>query len=277
MKKPIILKSVNTDKGFSLIEILVAIVIIAILASLTIGALETAKTTARAAISSASMKEIVNGTILWAGENGNRLPSPQYPGGMVVPNGMSQDQFFPQYWDKVPGSGLWLDGVVFGQLYLKTEDERVEDSGGVATGGGYQMDEAGTHLIATHFESKQSTLKFPEEKNWHRHSYAMNKNIQFDLIHRSSGSPDPWLTEKTLSNIVFAPNAMVYIECIEQNVVDFTSRDLIVETATKRWGGNKVIAGFLDGHVERILVNEIPLQNPQTDRISSRFWRGVDP
>ncbi len=275
MKSPILLKKSVIKNGFSLIEILIAMVIIGMLAALTIGALDKAKTTARAAISAASVKEIVTGTILWAADNGNRLPSPQYPGGMVVPNGMSESEFFPKYWDSV--SGLWLDGVIFAQLYVKTGDERLEDNGGEATGGGYQMDDDGTHLKGTHFECKQSVQKFPQEKNWHRHSYAMNKNLQYDLIHKSSDSPDPWLTEKTLSNLLFAPNAMLYIECMEQNVIDFTNIDLIEDTAKARWGGKRAITGYLDGHVERLSIRDIPTQDPMTDRLSSRFWRGVDP
>ena len=266
----------GSERGFTLLELLVVVAIIGILAGLLTAALNKSKKMAEAVKSVSNLHQIVVSTMNWAADHGNRLPSPQYPGGEVVPNGMSDDEFFPEYWNELPGSGLWLDGVIFGEIYLKVQAERDEKNGGEPGSGGYQIDEDGDHLKGTFFEVAESVKQFPDEKNWHKHSYAMNKNLQYDRIHDSDGSPDPWLTEKTLSNLIFLPNAMLYIECMETNVVSFDDRDLIIDTIEQRWDGTKAIAGFLDGHVSRLKEREIPQEDPQTDRESSRFWRGVD-
>ena len=79
-----------------------------------------------------------------------------------------------------------------------------------------------------------------------------------------------------MANLVFAPKAMLYIDCIEQNVVKYEDRELILDTMDERWDGGKVIAFFLDGHAERIGESQIPDRDPTSDRESSRFWRGVD-
>ena len=102
----------------------------------------------------------------------------------------------------------------------------------------------------------------------------MNTNLQYDR--RKEDSPEPWLTEKTLSNLLFMPNALLYIENKESNLIDFDDREAIIETMEERWEGSKVIAAFLDGHAERLKENQIPEADPNTDRESSRFWRGVD-
>ena len=102
----------------------------------------------------------------------------------------------------------------------------------------------------------------------------MNTNLQYDR--RKADVLDPWLTEKTLSNLLFMPNALLYIENKESNLVNFEDRSAIIETMRERWDGKKAIAAFLDGHAERIKEDQIPENDIYTDRESSRFWRGVD-
>ena len=117
----------------------------------------------------------------------------------------------------------------------------------------------------------------PLAEDWHKHSYAMNANLQYDRIYDQVDSADPYLTEKTMSNLLFAPMAMLYIDCKETNVVRFEDRQLIVDTIEERWGGGKAIVAYLDGHADRRAENEIPDRGIESDRESSRFWRGVDP
>jgi len=277
MKNSILPKQRSTVGAFTLIEVLVAVSIIAILAALSVSGYQRAFTLAEATKSVNGVKQIVNATLVWTADHGGRLPSPEYPGGMTVPNGVDPNDFWPDHWNDVPDSGLWLDGVIFAEVYKRGQEERLEDDSGRPTSVGYEMDMDGTHLKGTLFECVQSIKQFPEEKNWHWHSYAMNKNIQYDRIYDTAASDDPWLTEKTLSNIPFASNAMLYVECMEKNVVEFQDLDLILETAEGRWDGKKVIVGYLGGNVERIRPSAIPTESPENDRDSSRFWRGVDP
>lgn len=256
------------DKALTLLELLIVIAIIGTLMALLIPGMGKVLDLTRAAKNTVNLREIGIATINWASDNGNKLPSPEYPGGMEVPSGVKEEDFFPEHYKLGHGSGLWLDGVVFGAVYMK------EDKDGMVTT--YQVDEDGEHLKGTLFENTQSVKKDPTEKNWHKHSYAMNANLQYDRIYDEVDSSDPWLTEKTLSNLVFAPNAMLYIECDEENVIMRQDRELILDTAENRWDGGKVIAFFLDGHAERIAESQIPDGDENTDRETSRFWRGVD-
>lgn len=266
MKNLVQKRSLHT--GMTLVELLVVIAIIVVLISLLVPGLNKAKEVAEAAKNSANLKQIATATINWAADNNSRLPSPQYPGGMEPPSGMSPDDFFPKYYN-LGESGLWLDGVIFAELYLRENKEGEVTS--------YNVSANGEHLKGTLFESTVSVKTNPQEEDWHKHSYAMNANLQYDRIYDQVSSSDPYLTEKTLSNLLFAPAAMLYIDCNDANVVKFDERQLIIDTIEKRWDGGKVIVAYLDGHVERLSENQIPEASPETDRESSRFWRGVDP
>jgi prepilin-type N-terminal cleavage/methylation domain-containing protein len=265
--------------GFTMVEMLVVIAILGILVAILVPSLGRAKQIAEAMVNTTNLKNIATATLAWAGDHGNKLPSPQYPGGEIVPGTMEPADFFPDYWDLCE-SGLWIDGVVFGHMYLSEQARREGDENGDngdngnASSGGYEVDESGTHLKGTLFENTQAVKADPEEQDWHKHSYAMNTNLQYDR--RKKDSPEPWLTEKTLSNLLFMPNALLYIENKESNLIDFDDREAIIETMEERWEGRKVIAAFLDGHAERLNKDQIPEDDPNTDRESSRFWRGVD-
>ncbi len=261
--------SSSAIRGLNLIEMLVVITIIAILAGLVTAGLGKVKDIAEGAKNLSNLKQLAGITLTWSTDHSNKLPSPIYPGGMKPPSGVQADEYFPQYY-KLGESGEWLDGVVFASVYMQeNKDGEVSQ---------IQVTEDGSHLKGTIFENTMSVKKNPEEKNWHRHSYAMNANLQYDRIYDQVASEDPYLTEKTLSNLVFAPRAMLYIDCAEPNVVKFEDRQTIIDTMKKRWGEKgRGLVGFLDGHAERMSQQEIPSGAPQSDRDSSRFWRGVDP
>lgn len=255
-------------QGMTLLELLIVIAIIGVLMAIMIPGVEKAKLMAEYAKNTAYLRDISLATLTWAADNGNKIPSPEYPGGMEPPPGVAEDDFFPQHYN-LTGTGLWLDGVVFGQVYLR------ENKHGQVTG--YDYNEDSEHLKGTIFENTISVRRDPTEQDWHKHSYAMNKNLQYDRIYDQVSSDDPYLTEKSLPNLVFSPKAMLYIDCIESNVISSEDINLLEETSEKRYKGGKLIAAFLDGHAERLTVKQIPDQSPDTDRESSRFWRGVDP
>jgi len=249
----------------TLLELLIVISIIGLLAAILVPGMGAMLDLATSQKLTQHVKQIAAATTVWGTENGNRLPSPEYPGGMNVPSGKTAEEYFPENWD-FTGSGLWLDGVVFGEVYL-------QDGNGVDMGRG----ENGEHLKGTIFENTKSVKEDPEERNWHRHSYAMNANLQYDRIYDNVESSDPYLTEKTLSNLLFAPNAMLIIECTEPNVVMYSDREAIVQTISEHWGkSGKGIAAYLDGHAERLTAREIPAGDPETDPAASKFWRGID-
>ncbi len=253
-------------RAFTLVEMLVVIAIIVILLALLFPALNKGRELAEVTKNVQNIKQIAGATTTWATDNNGRLPSPVYPGGIDVPKGTTEADFFPKYWD-LGDSGLWLDGVIFAALYMR------ESKDGEVTQ--YPVDEKGTHLKNTFFENTLSVKRSPDEEDWHRHSYAMNANLQYDRIYDQVDTSDPWLTEKTMTNLVFSPLAMLYIDCDETNYVKFEDRQLIVDAMQKRYGGKGIVA-YLDGHAERIRDIDIPEGDPETDRESSRFWRGVD-
>ena len=117
--------------------------------------------------------------------------------------------------------------------------------------------------------------KNPEEEDWHRHSYAMNKDLQHDFLYKDASRPK--LTEKNLARIIHRPSALLYIENEDSNVIGYEDIEAIRETGEKRWSSGKVLASFLDGHVANLHPEmDIPDRDPFSDRRSSRFWRGVD-
>ncbi|MEM6916747.1 MAG: type II secretion system protein [Verrucomicrobiota bacterium] len=271
-------------RAMTLIELLVVLAILGLLTAILVPGLQKGKILATSMKNTSNLRQIAVATLTWANDNGGKLPSPEYPGGITVPSSSTEEDYFPDYWD-VGETGLWLDGVVFAHMYIaeqarrEEESENYEDTGGYASTGGYNFDENGSHLRTTLFENTRSVTTNPDEKDYHKHSYAMNANLQYDRIYDQVESSDPYLTEKTLSNLIHAPSAMLYIECSDPNVVRFDDREEIIETGKQRWGEKgKIIAAFLDGHAERISPDSIPDEDPEgQDRSSSRFWRGVDP
>ncbi len=254
--------------AFSMIEILIVVAILATLASLAFPAFSLVKEKASMATHVSNVKQFTTSTLRWAADNNQTLPSPLYPGG-------HGDNFtLPDEWDFTgAGTGLWLDGVVFYATYFEEENNRRESRGDDAIEGA-DGDSEGSHLKGTFFESIQSVKRNPTEKDWHKHSYAMNEELQYDYIYNSSS--DPYRTEKNLARLVHRPNAVLFIENSEDNIIGFDDREAILETGKQRWRSEKVIASFLDGHVATLASDEIPEQDPYNDRESSKFWRGVD-
>ena len=267
------------SRAMTLIELLIVIAILGVLMAILVPSLGKAKEVATALKNTSNLRQISVATLTWASDNGGKIPSPEYPGGITVPSSSTPDEYFPEYWN-VGETGLWLDGVVFAHMYIAEQARREEATEGYSSTGGYTFDENGTHLRGTLFESTMSVSKNPSELDFHLHSYAMNANLQYDRIYDQVQSSDPYLTEKTLSNLLHAPQAMLFIECSEPNVVRFEDREAIIETGKERWGEKgKIIVAFLDGHAERLTPNQIPEEDPMNEdsRLSSRFWRGVDP
>jgi len=262
-------------RGFTLVEVLVVIVIVVILAGLGAGGYRKAINAARMTGTVNNLGSLVTATHNWGTDHGGKLPSPEYPGayqgGNYPSEGATPAESNPEYWN-LGDSGLWLDGVIFAQVMIEPGDpEKMSlsefESESKATDGG--------HLVGTIFESSGSVDNNRGETDWYRHSFAMNANLQFDgLFSEVGGGTQAFLTEKTLGNLSFQSNAMLFIDCNEKNVVMAEDIDFIKESAD-RYGGNKVIVGYVDGHVERVKVGNLPTGSVDTDPEASKFWRGV--
>lgn len=247
-------------RGFTLLELLIVIVIIITLGALITPGMMGLINSARATKATYALRDMVNATINWSVDHGNRIPSPMYPGGHL---GELPENAI------TTGTGLWCDGVIFAHLYPNTDPTSPPPSR--ATSGG--------HFIGTVFESIASVKAHPDKLDWYRHSYGMNSNLVYDELNKNSS--DPWLTEKSLANIHFLSSAMIYIDS-PNNIVDYamakaasTDEKSILDFG--RYRGKYVLAAFLDGHVEKLTPVSIPMGDINTDRDASRFWRGVDP
>lgn len=262
-------------RGFTLVELLVVIVIIVILAGLGVGGYRKAINSARMTGTVNNLASLVTATHNWGTDHGGKLPSPEYPGayvgGTYPSSGSTPAESNPEYWD-LGDSGLWLDGVIFAQVMIEPGDpERMSldefASRSKAT--------AGQHLVGTIFESSASVDNNRGETDWYRHSFAMNANLQFDgLFSEVGGGTQAFLTEKTLGNLSFQSNAMLFVDCDEKNVVMAEDIELIKDAAA-RYAGNKVIVGYVDGHVEKVNVDDLPSGSVDSDPEASKFWRGV--
>lgn len=257
--------------AFTLMELMVVISIIAVLAAMAFPVYTKLQRLAEETVCVNGLKQIVSATMTWAAEHSDKLPSPRYSG---------SEKELPDYWklDSDGEPGLWLNGVIYAQLYI--EDPQDAPTGGEpltgSASGVSNLATSGKHLVGTVFESRVSTKRMPEERDWYRHSYAMNANLMYDEIALLSGASDPWLTEKSVSK--FEPvAAMIYIDCIDQNIVMASDYGLIVDAADKRYDGKRLLAAYLDGHVAKMHPNELPDEDPESDREASLFWRGVLP
>ncbi|MFK5922247.1 MAG: type II secretion system protein [Verrucomicrobiota bacterium] len=251
------LRSLSRDSAFTLIELLIVISIIVLLASMVIPAATGVISSARATVAAGALRDITNATINWSVDNSNRIPSPIYPGGESEP--------FPDN-AITTGTGLWCDGVIFKLLYPETDPTSPPPSR--ATEGG--------HLVDTQFESKASIKSDSENTNWYNHSYAMNKNLVYDEL--SASSSDPWLTEKSITNIKFLPSAMIYMDAsvnvIDASMINGDGEGSLLGEAAARYRNKFLLVAFLDGHVQRMSTKEIL---GMTGRDKTRFWQGVDP
>ncbi len=262
-------------RGFTLVELLVVIVIIVILAGLGAGGYRKAMNSARMTSTVNNLASLVTATHNWGTDHGGKLPSPEYPGaykgGNYPSEGATPAESNPEYWD-LGDSGLWLDGVIFAQVMIEPGDE-AKMSLNEFTSNSRASD--GGHLVGTIFESKASVENNRAETDWYKHSFAMNANLQFDgLFSEVGGGTQAFLTEKTLGNLSFQANAMLFIDCNEKNVV--MAEDIaLIRLSAERYEGNKVIVGYVDGHVERVNVDRLPSGDVNSDPEASKFWRGV--
>ncbi|MDF1755445.1 MAG: prepilin-type N-terminal cleavage/methylation domain-containing protein [Verrucomicrobiales bacterium] len=261
--------SIKSGKGFTLIEILIVIAIIGALLSMSFPAIKRMKEKAVMVTQMTNLRNITLATLRWSADNGQSLPSPQYPGGY-----QDGDPNIPEQWDFAKtGSGLWLDGIVFYATYYEAHNEREStlESGDTVEG----VDgENGAHLKGTFFESIQSVKKNPLEQDWHKHSYAMNKSLQYNPLYSASSSPE--LTNKNLARITYRSKALLFIENEESNVIGFGDQAEIAATAEARWSSGKALASFLDGSAGMLSPKELPIDPRSVDDESARFWSGVD-
>ncbi|MCB1089455.1 MAG: type II secretion system protein [Verrucomicrobiae bacterium] len=266
----------RSSKAFTMLEMMIVVTVIGILAAMAFPAYVKMQRWARETVTVNNLKQITAATLTWAADHGDKLPSPRYTG---------NEKNLPYYWkmDTDGEAGVWLNGVVFAQIYMEDAEKAgltLDQSTEARPDGESKIATAGKHLIGTVFECEASVKAMPEELDWFKHSFAMNGNLMYDEIATfggSSGVSDPWMTEKALSK--FDPAvSMLYIDCIEKNIVMATDIDSLKEAAEKRYEGRMVMVAFVDGHVSKMNPEKyIPDEDPQTDREASLFWRGVLP
>ena len=249
------------SQAFTLVEILVVIIVIAILAAFAGSAYKHVIRQAYTTKNLNNMKQMTSATMLWAADHGDKLPSPLYSGNEVD---------LPQYWDLgTDGTpGLWLNGVVFAQVYI--EDNESQQSISMKVQGQSNVT-AGGHLVDTIFQS--AIGDFGQERDFYRHSYAMNANLMYDQLAVIRGLENPWYSEKAVAK--FDPvKSMLYVDCIDTNIVMAENYQAVVDAAS-RYDGKFVLCAFLDGTVRKVPVNEIPAGGETSNREASLFWRGV--
>ena len=257
------------DRGFSMAELMVSVVIIAILSGIMFAALARAKTNAIYTKTAPAMTAALNGFHDYATEHNGYFPPAYFPKGGESDGATG---------DNLTGQARWLDQTIFGQVYpnanaaIDDTDEQGKDAGdntvGVEDGGAF-----GHHLIKTIFEVPASVVYDPNEQNWYNHSYCINRALITDQVRRKQPKPEFSPRNRNL----FADDAatMLIVEGSEgdNNSIAPENYGQILDAA-KRYEDKYVHAGFMDGHVERIKLDRFPKNAGGTDD-ASYFWRGV--
>ncbi len=178
------------------------------------------------------------------------------------------------------GEARWLDSTIFAQVY-PDRSASVDGTRSDATDNttrSYSGEGDGAHLLQTVFlvESALHLYASEEELNYYDMSFCLNRSLITDTSQAASKNAEFTPRKRSL----FADDAatMLIIEGSEgeKNSISFNDRDQIEEGAA-RYDGRFVHVGFMDGHVERLKLHEIPESPTENDEDQdSFFWTGTD-
>ncbi|MEM1296414.1 MAG: prepilin-type N-terminal cleavage/methylation domain-containing protein [Verrucomicrobiota bacterium] len=281
----------QSTRGFSFIEMMVAIIIITVIASLTLPVYTRLRTMATATKTAPHMKAILAGFHDYALAHNDYFPPAYFPSGA---EGSSS-----QTGETRSGEARWLDSTIYAQVYpdktaaidLAASAENNEMSGGAL---GNTSDTAdnntrdgsggnGSHLKDTVFLVDAAVHLYAGETdtNYYDMTFCLNRSLITDPS--QSRTTDAEFTPRKRS--LFADDAatMLIIEASEgdKNSIGYGDTEQIEEGA-RRYKGRFVHVGFMDGHVERVRLNNIA-DSPQgedegeasDDEEDYYFWTGT--
>tara|TARA_R110002096_G_scaffold91625_9_gene207306 strand:- start:20512 stop:21447 length:936 start_codon:yes stop_codon:yes gene_type:complete len=273
-------------RGFSFIEIMVALIIIGVIASLMLPVYTRLRNMAVATKTAPHMKAILAGFHDYAAAHNEYFPPAYFPG--------DASSSASQTGETRTGEARWLDSTIYAQVYpdrtaatdLGSAADANETSGGALGNTGDSSDNNtrdgsggdGSHLKDTVFLVDAARLLYAAEddKTYYDMSFCLNRSLITDSS--QAGSGDWEFTPRKRSLFVDDAATMLLIEGDEgdKNSIGFGDEEQIEEGA-KRYGGRYVHVGFMDGHVERTKIAEIPIDptgDPDKEE-NCYFWTGT--
>ncbi len=205
----IITKPTASSQGLSMLELMVAVVIIVLLVSISFPVTLQIRQQAATSVTISHMRDILTGFATYASDHDNR-----YPGMKLV--------------NKDGGEERWLgaNGPIFRQLYRNGN-------------AGPDYIEAGAHLFRTVFVNEQSVKAFPDELDYYNHTYCFNVSLITDALNKD----DPDCIYQSRSRFLFPSESqtMLIIEADgrDMNTIQWRDTGRLERAMARNW--NKFI------------------------------------
>lgn len=276
----------ESRRGFSFIEIMVALIIIGVIASLMLPIYTRLRMMAVATKTAPHMKAVLAGFHDYAAAHNEYFPPAYFAG--------DASDSASQTGETRTGEARWLDSTIYAQVYPDSTaavdlgdaadaNERAGgslgntgDSGNNNTRDGSGGD--GSHLKDTVFLVDAAFLMYAadDDASFYDMSFCLNRSLITDSS--QANSSDWEFTPRKRSLYVDDAATMLIIEGDEgdKNSIGVGDEEQI-EAGAERYGGRYVHVGFMDGHVERVKIGDIPTDPTADDEKEEDcyFWTGT--
>jgi len=215
--------------AFSLIELMIVIVIIAMLTAIGLPAFFSATRRAEWAKVQAQMKSIVTAFHTYSADHDGYMPPAYYPDGRV--------------------KASWLDTTIFPYVYPESGFTGEDDEGNEVAYDSVNAD----HLRDTVFVVKASVDTNPEEECYYNHSFLLNRSLVAEAT-----ALTPEFAPRKITMFEDWTSVMLLTEGPQGDHNSVSVTDLTqIEDGLKRYDGKFVHFAFLDGHVEMVKADAV--------------------
>jgi prepilin-type N-terminal cleavage/methylation domain-containing protein/prepilin-type processing-associated H-X9-DG protein len=223
------LASPRSHAAFSLIELMIVILIIALLAGIGFPAFSSTLKRAEWSKVQAQMKSIVTAFHTYASDHEGYLPPAYFPDGNP--------------------KGCWLDTTIFPYVYPESGYSKQDEDGSDIS-----FDPVnGEHLRDTVFVVKASLDANPTDENFYNHSFLLNRSLVAEAT-----AKDPEYALRKVNMYGDWSSIALLMEGSQGDHNSVSASDLSqIEEGLKRYDGKITHFAFLDGHVEQVKKKDV--------------------